>query len=144
HPEGAPAVALAAARTGIPYTLSTMGTTSIEDVAAEAPATDLWFQLYVWRDREASQELISRAKAAGYRALMLTVDTAVAGARLRDVRNGLTIPPSLRLKTLVDMSMHPAWWANLLTTEPLEFASLRSSGGTVADMINKMFDPAIT
>lgn len=142
--EGERAVAKVAARVGIPYVLSTMGTTSIEDVRDAAPTADLWFQLYVWKDREASQALIARAKAAGYRALMLTVDTAVAGARLRDVRNGLTIPPTLRAKTLADMSLHPAWWANLLSTEPLEFASLRSSGGTVADMINSMFDPSVT
>lgn len=142
--EGERAVASVAARAGIPYVLSTMGTTSIEDVREVAPAADLWFQLYVWKDRDASQALIARAKAAGYRALMLTVDTAVAGARLRDVRNGLTIPPTLRVKTLADMSLHPAWWANLLSTEPLEFASLRFSGGTVADMINAMFDPSVT
>ncbi|MGI8577052.1 MAG: alpha-hydroxy acid oxidase [Nocardioidaceae bacterium] len=144
HHEGEAAVARVAADTGVPYTLSTMGTTSPEAVAVAAPDGMRWFQLYVWRDRDASAELIRRSIAAGYDALMLTVDTPVAGARLRDVRNGLTIPPSLRLKTLADMSLHPSWWFNLLTTEPLEFAAVRSSGGTVAEMINRMFDPSVT
>ncbi|HEX9231007.1 MAG TPA: alpha-hydroxy acid oxidase, partial [Jatrophihabitantaceae bacterium] len=86
----------------------------------------------------------SRSLAAGYEALMLTVDTPVAGARLRDVRNGLTIPPALTLRTLAGAAMHPAWWLNLLTTPPLEFASLRSWGGTVAELANQVFDPAAT
>ncbi|MEO6957165.1 MAG: alpha-hydroxy acid oxidase, partial [Antricoccus sp.] len=103
-----------------------------------------WFQLYVWNDRAASQALVDRAIASGYTALLVTVDTAVAGQRRRDVRNGLTIPPQLTPKTFTDMALHPSWWANLLTTPPLEFASLRQSGGTVATMINNMFDPTVT
>jgi L-lactate dehydrogenase (cytochrome) len=129
---------------GIPYALSTLGTTSIEDVAAAAPTARKWFQLYVWRDRGAGKELVERAQAAGYEALILTVDVPVAGARLRDVRNGLTIPPSLTLGTVLDAATHPAWWLNLLTTDPLEFASLTSSEGTVAELINQMFDPSLT
>lgn len=82
--------------------------------------------------------------AAGYTTLVLTVDTPVAGRRLRDVRNGMTIPPTLSARTLADMSVHPAWWFNLLTTEPLEFASLRESGGTVAALVDRMFDPGVT
>ncbi|AXG13574.1 alpha-hydroxy acid oxidase [Intrasporangium calvum] len=142
HHEGERAVARAAARAQIPYALSTMGTVSVEEVAAAAPGSELWFQLYLWKDRAASLELVQRAAAAGYRTLVLTVDTAVAGRRLRDVRNGLTIPPALTVRTLADMSLHPAWWINLLTTEPLEFASLRDSGGTVADLVDRMFDPS--
>jgi L-lactate dehydrogenase (cytochrome) len=142
HHEGERAVARAAARAGIPYAVSTMGTVSVEEVAAAAPTGQHWFQLYLWRDRGASRELIQRAKAAGYSTLVLTVDTPVAGRRLRDVRNGMTIPPTLSVKTLADMSIHPAWWFNLLTTEPLEFASLRSSGGTVAELVDRMFDPS--
>ena len=103
-----------------------------------------WFQLYLWKDRPRSLDLIRRAGAAGYSTLVLTVDTAVAGDRMRDVRNGLTIPPALTARTLADMAVHPRWWANLLTTEPLEFASLRDSGGTVADMVDRMFDPSVT
>jgi L-lactate dehydrogenase (cytochrome) len=121
-----------------------MGTASIEDVAAAAPAGRNWFQLYLWTDRERSMELIGRAAAAGNDTLMVTVDTAVAGARLRDVRNGLTIPPALTLRTVADASYRPAWWFNFLTHEPLSFASLSHYPGTVAELINSMFDPTLT
>jgi L-lactate dehydrogenase (cytochrome) len=144
HTEGEPAVARVAARTGIPYALSTMGTTSIEGLADAAPDGRRWFQLYLWRDRKASLDFVVRAREAGYDALVLTVDTPVAGARLRDVRNGLTIPPSLSLRTVAEGAVHPAWWFDLLTTEPLEFASLNRFDGTVAELVTKMFDPAAT
>ncbi|WP_228389213.1 alpha-hydroxy acid oxidase [Cumulibacter manganitolerans] len=144
HYQGETAVGHEANNAGIPYALSTMGTTSIEEVARLTPDIPRYFQLYVWNDRAASTELINRASAAGYSSLLLTVDTAVAGARLRDVRNGLTIPPQLTPKTFADMALHPAWWGNLLTTAPLEFASLKNWEGTVADMINHMFDPTVS
>ncbi|HET7799079.1 MAG TPA: alpha-hydroxy acid oxidase [Humibacillus xanthopallidus] len=144
HTEGEGAVARVAARTGIPYALSTMGTTSIESLAYAAPECRRWFQLYLWRDREASRDFVTRAHESGYEALVLTVDTPVAGPRLRDVRNGLTIPPSLSLSTLVDGALHPAWWFDLLTTEPLEFASLNRFEGTVAELVGRLFDPAAT
>lgn len=144
HTEGERAVASVAAQVGIPYTLSTMGTTTIEDVAAAAPDARRWFQLYLWRDRAFGKELVERAAAAGYDTIMLTVDTPVGGARLRDVRNGLSIPPALSLRTFADGALHPNWWFDLLTTEPLEFATLTESGGTIADMINRVFDPALT
>jgi L-lactate dehydrogenase (cytochrome) len=140
--EGEIAVARAAARAGIPYALSTMGTTSIEDVRACAPAARQWFQLYLWKDRDASEALIERAAQAGYEALVLTVDTPVAGARMRDVRNGLTIPPTLTPRTVAGMAIHPAWWFNVLTTEPLQFASLSHFDGTVAELVGQMFDPS--
>lgn len=142
--EGEPAVARVAERTGIPYALSTLGTTSIEDVAAVAPDARLWFQLYVWNDRSAGEELVRRAEAAGYEALVLTVDVPVAGHRRRDSRNGLSIPPALTARTFLDGAMHPSWWLNLLTTEPLVFASLTQTGGTVADLIDRLFDPSMT
>ena len=142
--EGERAVVRVAERHGIPYALSTMGTTSIEDVAAAGPGARKWFQLYVWRDRAAGEELMARAREAGYEALMLTVDVPVAGARLRDVRNGFTIPPSLTARTVLDAAMHPAWWGNLLTTEPLVFASLQAWEGTVAELIDALFDPSMT
>ncbi|MEU4192153.1 alpha-hydroxy acid oxidase [Kribbella sp. NPDC026611] len=142
--EGESAVVKVAEQLGIPYALSTMGTTSIEDVAAAAPDARKWFQLYVWKDRDAGEDLVKRSAAAGYEALMLTVDVPVAGARLRDVRNGFTIPPTLTAKTVLDASMHPAWWANLLTTRPLTFASLSTWQGTVADLLDKLFDPTMT
>ena len=144
HHEGERAVARAARDAGIPYALSTMGTTSVESVAEAAPDGRRWFQLYLWRDREASRDFVARAKAAGYEALVLTVDAPVAGPRLRDVRNGLTVPPALTLRTLAGLAAHPTWWANLLTTEPLDFASLRSWDGTVAELANQVFDPAAT
>jgi L-lactate dehydrogenase (cytochrome) len=142
--EGETAVVRVAERSGIPYALSTMGTTSIEDVAAAAPKARKWFQLYVWRDRDAAADLIARARAAGYEALVLTVDVPLAGARLRDVRNGFSIPPALTAKTVLDLAAHPAWWGNLLTTRPLEFASLTSWEGTVGEMIDALFDPTMT
>ncbi|NJC23812.1 L-lactate dehydrogenase (cytochrome) [Arthrobacter pigmenti] len=142
--EGEYAGSQAAEAAGIPYTLSTMGTASIEDVAEAAPDGRNWFQLYLWTDRERSMELINRAAAAGNDTLMVTVDTAVAGSRLRDVRNGMTIPPALSLKTVIDASYRPAWWFNFLTHEPLAFASLNRYSGTVADLINSMFDPTLT
>jgi len=142
HTEGESAVGRVAALMGIPYALSTMGTTSIEQLAAAAPDARRWFQLYLWRDREASRDFVVRAQAAGYEALVLTVDTPVAGPRLRDVRNGLTIPPTLSLRTLAEGSSHPAWWWDLFTTEPLEFASLHRFEGTVAELVGTMFDPA--
>ncbi|MDF2469920.1 MAG: lactate dehydrogenase [Rhodococcus erythropolis] len=141
--EGELAVAAAAARAGIPYVLSTMGTTGLEDVRAIAPGSRQWFQLYLWKDRDASEVLVERAIAADYEALVLTVDTPVGGARMRDVRNGLTVPPTLTLRTLAGMAAHPAWWLNILTTEPLQFASMSSFDGTVEELIGKMFDPSI-
>lgn len=143
HHEGERAVGRAAAAAGVPYTLSTMGTVSVEDLAADVPDVQRWFQLYLWQDRDASLALMQRARAAGYTTLVLTVDTAIAGQRLRDVRNGMTIPPELTPRTLADMAMHPRWWLNLLTTDPLEFASLRESGGTVESLVNSMFDPTL-
>jgi L-lactate dehydrogenase (cytochrome) len=144
HHEGERAVARAATAAGLPYALSTMGTTSIEDVAAAIPGGRRWFQLYLWRDRGRSRELIERAAAAGYEALILTVDTPVPGARLRDVRNGMTIPPALSLRTFLDGAIRPWWWFNLFTTPPLEFASLGSWNGTVAELAKQLFDPSIT
>ena len=142
HTEGEIAVARVAARTGIPYALSTMGTTSIERLATEVPDGRRWFQLYLWRDRSASRDFVARAKEAGYEALVLTVDSPVPGPRLRDIRNGLTIPPSLSLRTFAEGALHPGWWFDLLTTEVLEFASLNRFDGTVAELAARMFDPA--
>ena len=142
--EGEYAGACAASDAGIPYTLSTMGTRSIEDVAKAAPDGRNWFQLYMWKDRDRSMALVDRAKAAGFDTLVLTVDVPVAGARLRDVRNGMTIPPSLTLRTILNAIPRPAWWINFLTTDPLKFASLDSWNGTVAELLDSMFDPTIT
>ena len=134
HAEGEIAGATAALAAGIPFSLSTMGTTSIEDVAAANPASAggrNWFQLYMWKDRERSMALVDRAAAAGFDTLLVTVDVPVAGARLRDVRNGMTIPPTLTPRTVLNAIPRPAWWINFLTTEPLAFASLDAWSGTV-------------
>ena len=147
HAEGEIAGATAALAAGIPFSLSTMGTTSIEDVAAANPASAggrNWFQLYMWKDRDRSMALVDRAAAAGFDTLLVTVDVPVAGARLRDVRNGMTIPPTLTPRTVLNAIPRPAWWINFLTTEPLAFASLDAWSGTVADLLDTMFDPTVT
>lgn len=144
HAEGEYAGVGAAAATGIPYTLSTMGTRSIEEVAAAAPGARRWFQLYLWNDHDKSLELVNRAAAAGYDTLMVTVDTSIAGQRLRDVRNGMTIPPRLNLRTVVDASLRPEWWFNFLTTDSLKFASLSGTSHSLPELINSMFDPTLS
>jgi L-lactate dehydrogenase (cytochrome) len=142
--EGEIAGATAAQAAGIPYALSTMGTTAIEDVAAAAPDGRNWFQLYMWKDRDRSMALVDRAAKAGFDTLLVTVDVPVAGARLRDTRNGMTIPPTLSPRTVLNAIPRPAWWINFLTTEPLAFASLDKWSGTVADLLDTMFDPTVT
>lgn len=144
HTDGETAGARAAARAGIPFALSTLGTASIEAVRAANRHGRNWFQLYMWKDRERSMALVKRAAAAGFDTLLVTVDVPVAGARLRDKRNGMTIPPTLTLRTVLDAVTHPRWWLDLLTTEPLSFASLDRWPGTVAEYLDTMFDPTVT
>ena len=98
----------------------------------------------MWKDRDRSMALVDRAAKAGYDTLLVTVDVPVAGARLRDVRNGMTIPPTLTPRTVVNAIPRPAWWFNFLTTEPLAFASLDAWSGTVAELLDTMFDPTVT
>ena len=151
HPDGDLATARAAARAGIPYTLSTLGTYSIEEVGDATPTGANWFQVYVWRDRGLLKEMISRAAAAGFEALVLTVDTARLGRRERDVRRGFTMPPKLGVGTLVDGALHPGWTWQFLRAEPIRFANVvgREVGdGTdavsVADYINHQFAPSLS
>ncbi|MEY4496788.1 MAG: hypothetical protein RLZZ364_93 [Actinomycetota bacterium] len=144
HTEGEIAGARAAEKFGIPFSLSTLGTTTIEDVVKAAPTGTNWFQLYMWKDREGSMELVRRAQAAGVDHLLLTVDVPAAGARLRDARNGLTVPPRLTLKTLIDAAPRPEWWINFLTTPAINFASMSNWKGTVAELLDYMFDPTMT
>ncbi len=127
HSQGELAGARAAARAGIPYTLSTLGTRSIEDVRAVS-AGALWFQVYVWKDRGLVAEMIARAKASGYQALALTVDTAVLGRRDRDVRRGFSMPPTLGPDTIVDGILHPRWVYDFIRAEPITFANLTDPG----------------
>ena len=141
--EGEIAGAGAAGAAGIPFTLSTLSTTSIEDVRAADPNGRLWFQLYVMREREISYGLVERAAKAGFDTLFFTVDTPVAGARLRDKRNGFSIPPHLTMKTLLNAIPRPWWWFDFLTTPKLEFASLSSTGGTVGELLDNAMDPSI-
>lgn len=142
--EGEVAGAASAGAHGIPFTLSTLGTTSIEDVKAANPEGRNWFQLYVMRDREISYGLVERAATAGFDTLFFTVDTPVAGARLRDKRNGFSIPPQLTLRTIANAIPRPWWWWDFLTTPKLQFASLTSTGGTVGELLDAAMDPTIS
>ncbi|SEB46159.1 L-lactate dehydrogenase (cytochrome) [Paramicrobacterium humi] len=142
--EGEVAGAGAAGAAGIPFTLSTLGTTSIEGVKEANPHGRNWFQLYVMRDREISYGLTRRAAAAGFDTLFFTVDTPVAGARLRDKRNGFSIPPQLTPKTILNAIPRPWWWIDFLTTPKLEFASLTTTGGTVGELLDAAMDPTIS
>ncbi|KQT75590.1 MULTISPECIES: alpha-hydroxy acid oxidase [unclassified Microbacterium] len=142
--EGETAGASAAAAAGIPFTLSTLGTTSIEGVKAANPVGRNWFQLYVMKDRAISYGLVERAAAAGFDTLQFTVDTPIAGARLRDKRNGFSIPPQLTVGTIVNAIPRPWWWVDFLTTPKLEFASLSTTGGTVGELLNAAMDPTIS
>jgi L-lactate dehydrogenase (cytochrome) len=144
HHEGERAVLRVAHRNGIPASLSTVGTTTIEGLAAEEPDATKWFQLYIWHDRDKSAALVERARAAGYHALLVTVDVPVAGSRLRDVYNGLVFPPELSARALAGIARHPAWWLNVLTTEPLRFAMIEEDLRTVARVADRLFDPALS
>jgi L-lactate dehydrogenase (cytochrome) len=148
-PQGELAVARAAARAGVPYTLSTLGTRSIEEVRAVSDGR-LWFQVYVWRDRGLVEEMIRRAASAGYEALVLTVDATPFGRRERDVRRGFTLPPSLGPGTLVDGARHPGWTWRFVRSEPIRFANVVGravgDGGspvTLSEYINAQFDPTL-
>jgi L-lactate dehydrogenase (cytochrome) len=149
-PDGELAVARAAGRAGLPYTLSTLSTRSIEEVRAVSDGR-LWFQVYAWRDRGLVQEMIERAAAARYEALMLTVDTAVFGRRERDVRRGFSLPPMIGPGTLVDGARHPSWTWRFVNSEPIRFANVLgrdvgdgASPVTLSDYINSQFDPALS
>ena len=141
--EGELAGASAAGKAGIPFCLSTLGTTSIEDVKAANPHGRNFFQLYVMRQREISYGLVKRAAEAGFDTLFFTVDTPIAGARLRDKRNGFSIPPQISLGTVANAIPRPWWWVDFLTTPTLSFASLNSTGGTVGELLNSAMDPSI-
>ena len=144
------AVAKVAARHGVPYTLSTLGTRSIEEVA-KVSSGPLWYQLYVWKDRGLSRELVQRAKAAGYKAIMVTVDTAVFGRRDRDVRRGFTLPPKIGLETFIDGIRHPRWTFDFVTHEPITFSAVAGRGDvdgstaiTLSDYVNSQFDASLS
>jgi L-lactate dehydrogenase (cytochrome) len=146
HPAGESGAARAAQRHGLPYTLSTMATTSIEDVAAAAQP-DLWFQLYIQKDEGLTKELVNRAEAAGYRVLVVTVDTFVTGHRTRDERNGLVIPPALTMQTLGNIAVKPGYWMRMLRSEAIDFANFTGGGSgagvSTIEGTGTMFNPTV-
>lgn len=151
HSEGELAVARVAERMGIPYSLSTLSTRSIEEVAAVNHGSK-WFQVYAWRDRGLIKELVERAAAARYDAIMLTVDTAVLGRRERDVRNGFTLPPALGLDTVLDGLLHPGWTLDFLRSDPFVFSNVvghsdqsasSSDPVSLSEYIAQQFDPRL-
>ncbi len=144
HHVGEPAVAAAAADNNLIYTLSTMGTTSPAELALAVPGVRRWFQLYVMQNRSDSSAIIKQAKENGFEALVLTVDTPVSGLRLRDLRNGLTIPPRIRLSTVFAIARKPIWWLNLFTTKKLEFAAFRGWDKSLVELAATIFSPNIT
>lgn len=150
HPDGELAVARAAKRAGLPYALSTLGTRSIEEVAAVG-SDRLWFQVYTWRDRDLVADMVRRAAASGYEALCLTVDTAVLGRRERDVRRGFTLPPKIGLSTILDGVIHPGWAWGFLTSEPIVFANVAGNASvdgsdaiSLAEYVGDQFDPGLS
>ena len=150
HSQGELAVTRAAARAGIPCSLSTMGTRSIEELAAVSDG-DKWFQVYTWRDRGLVKELVDRSKAAGFTAIWLTVDTAVLGRRERDVRRGMTLPPKIGPGTIIDGAIHPGWTWDFLRNEPITFANVVGlsdedgrSAVNLAEHMARQFDPALS
>jgi L-lactate dehydrogenase (cytochrome) len=149
-PGGELDVARAAAARGLPYTLSTMATRSIEDVGAVSDGPK-WLQVYVWRDRGLVKDMLSRAGQAGYEAIVITVDLAVQGRRERDVRRGFTLPPRLGPGTLLDGALHPGWTWSFVRSEPITFANVTGSGAphgaeavSLAEYVNAQFDPALS
>jgi L-lactate dehydrogenase (cytochrome) len=144
HADGETGVARAAARFGVPYTLSTMATTGIEELREAVGSSPLWFQLYILRDRAAAFSLVSRAWDSGFRVLVVTVDTVVAGNRLRDERNGVTIPPSLCLSTVASVAGKPGYWLRLLSGPALTYANFGTARGMTVKKTADFFDPGIS
>jgi L-lactate dehydrogenase (cytochrome) len=149
-PQGELAVARSAARRNLPYTLSTLATRSIEEVAAVS-AGPKWFQVYVWRDRDLVESMLDRAARHGYEAAMLTVDTAVFGRRERDVRRGFSLPPTIGPRTLLDGAIHPSWTWSFVRSEPIRFANVLgahvgdgTNAVTLADYVNSQFDASMS
>jgi len=156
HPDGELATARSAARHDIPFSLSTMGTRSIEEIAVVSTGRN-WFQVYVWRDRELTKDMLARCKDNGFEALFITVDTAVLGRRERDVRRGMSLPPKLGIDTFLEGALRPAWVLDFLRNEPIVFSNVAvsterlgdttedgSSAVSLATYINSQFDPGLS
>jgi L-lactate dehydrogenase (cytochrome) len=140
HPDGEIGAARSALRHGVPYTLSTMASTGIEELRAGAGGGDLWFQLYLTRNRAQSLDLVSRAAEGGYSTLVVTVDTIVAGNRVRDLRNGLSIPPALTLSTVASVARKPSYWYHLLAGPALDYANFAGRAPTTVMKTADFFD----
>jgi len=145
HHEGELAVARAAGKGGIPYGVSTLATQPLEDIAQAGQGAPLWFQLYVWGDRSTARELLSRAKAAGYQALILSADTSVRSQRERELHRGVKLPvPELTLRTLLDGALHPDWSWNFVTSPAIGFPNVSMSGPTSRERLAQMFDGTVS
>ncbi len=150
HPDGELAVARAAARAGLPYALSTLGTRSTEEISAVSTGRK-WFQVYVWRDRGLVTEMIDRAAASGFEALCVTVDSVVLGRRERDVRRGFTLPPKIGLDTIFDGLRHPGWTWQFVRSEPILFPMVTGHSGldgtsavALSRIVNEQFDASLS
>jgi L-lactate dehydrogenase (cytochrome) len=149
HGDGEILACRAAQAAGIPFTLSTMSICSIEDVA-EATGKPFWFQLYVIRDRGFSKEILGRAVKAKCNALVLTVDLQVLGQRHRDIKNGMTVPPEIRLKNIIDVATKPAWAWSILNGKRKTFGNLAGhvkgmeNVNSLGTWIQSQFDPALS
>jgi len=146
HHEGELAVARAAkAAGGLTYGVSTLATQTLEAIAEAANGSPLWFQLYLWGDRGISRELVSRAKAAGYRALLLSADTTVRSERDRELHRGIELPtPQLNLRTVLNGARHPGWSWHFITSPPPSFPNLSMHGPTSRDQMKEMFDGTVS
>jgi L-lactate dehydrogenase (cytochrome) len=149
HGDGEMLSAQAAEEAGIPYTLSTMSICSIEDVA-QATHKPFWFQLYVIKDRDFSKDILERAVAAKCNTLVLTVDLQVLGQRHRDIKNGMTVPPEIRIKNIIDIASKPAWALGILMGKRKTFGNLAGhvkgmdNVNSLAQWIGTQFDPALS
>jgi L-lactate dehydrogenase (cytochrome) len=146
HPDGEIGAARSAFRHGLPYTLSTMATTGIEELRGWVGGgvggldAELWFQLYLTRDRAQAYKLVELAGSNGYKALVVTVDTVVSGNRVRDLRNGLSIPPALTVKTVASIGAKPGYWYRLLAGPALDYANFAGRPPTTVMKSADFFD----
>jgi L-lactate dehydrogenase (cytochrome) len=147
HHDGETAAARAAAEFGTVFTLSTASSVSIERVAASGPGPR-WFQLYVWTDRDATRQLVERARAARYQALCFTIDVPLSGQRERDLRNGMTIPPRPAPRTVLHWARHPRWVQRALLGDPITFANFlgqaaSNSAVSLGSLVNSQLNPSM-
>ena len=149
HADGEIHAAKAAEKFQIPFTLSTMSIVSIEDLAKNV-SREFWFQLYVMKDRKLTNDLMARAKAVGCNTLVLTVDLQVLGIRYKDVKNGLSTPPKLTFKTLLDLALKPKWAFQIAKTKNKTFGNLKpyitnvSNLNSLSSWINEQFDESLS